>query len=885
MARASPIVSNFTAGLLTPYKDGRVDLSKYYNGARIMQNMVTLPWGPAQRRPGWRHIAETKNSAKQSRLFDFEFSTEQTYSIEVGERYFRFFRNKGRIVVPATTAVITNGDFASDISGWTNKSTGTGAISHDATNGRMNLAGGGAGNIAWAEQAVNTNETGQEHVVAFQVVGDAGDTIRIRVGTTTGGDELLENTEVRTGFHAIAFTPSTGTTYLQFQNENNKTVQVDKVSLIGSGGSGTVPVEIETPYLEGDLFRFKKSQSFDVMYVLARKYRTRELKRRGHTTWSLEDYLFEDGPYLPQNVDSDKTLTPSAVTGSGITVTATGHEPFQATDVGRLIRLTHGATTGYALITGFTSATQVTADVKTDLGGTTATETWRLGLYSDTDGWPAAATFHEERFWLGGAGGRPDRNDASATDAFTDFKPGTEDDDALAATIAADQVNAIHWLASGRVLLVGTQGAEYRIGADTQAAPLTPTNVQAKAESRHRVADLKPLPLSNAVLFVARHERRVRELAFAIEIDGFRAPDLTILAEHITESGIKDWCYQQEPWSVVWCVRNDGLLIGMTYERDEDVVGWHEHPLSGDGTVEAVCTIPGAKGDELWGIIKRTINGQTKRYVSVMETPQGHNDDIAYAFHVDSGLTLDNTIDATLTPGATTGSGITFTAGSNVFVADDVGRIILYRYKERDDEGQIVNKTARAEITGFTSGTVVTADVHIDFPSTATIGAKLWHMTVTQVSGADHLEGETVQILGDGAVLQEQVVTGGNVPLEVPAATVHVGEPLISRLKPMRFEAGATEGTAQGKIKRVAKLIVRVHRSAGFKFGPDAKSLKQAEFRTAKDLMDMAVPLFSGDKVVQYPGDYERDGDVLIVQDLPLPLTVVCMVPRLRSEA
>jgi hypothetical protein len=121
-------------------------------------------------------------------------------------------------------------------------------------------------------------------------------------------------------------------------------------------------------------------------------------------------------------------------------------------------------------------------------------------------------------------------------------------------------------------------------------------------------------------------------MIFDLNVEGFVAPDLTILAEDITGDGISDMAYQQEPDSIIWAVRSDGLLIGLTYQRDQQVVAWHQHPVGGtDTVVESVAVIPSADGlsDELWMSVKRTINGGTVRYIEYLD-PE---------IFVDSGLT------------------------------------------------------------------------------------------------------------------------------------------------------------------------------------------------------------------------------------------------------
>jgi hypothetical protein len=342
---------------------------------------------------------------------------------------------------------------------------------------------------------------------------------------------------------------------------------------------------------------------------------------------------------------------------------------------------------------------------------------------------------------------------------------------------------------------------------------------------------------------------------------------------------------------VICVLRSDGLLLGTTLNANQRRFGWHRHPIggsfgSGDAVVEAIDVIPSpaADADELWMIVKRTIDGSTKRYVEYMEQEWDREEDIIEAFYVDSGLTYDGAENATLTPG--TGAtvedteNVTFTAGSGVFVSGDVDKEIRYRYQDSDDEWH----TARALITAFTSSTVVEATILAAFPSTSAIAANGWGLTVTTISGLDHLEGETVDVLADGAVHPQRTVASGSITLQSGAFYVHIGEPCPCKVAPMRLEAGSGDGTAQGKNKRIHRVTVRLLDTVGGKGGPDDDNLDEILFREPADPMDEPVPPFSGDKVLPWPDGYGNDGYVQYTNDQPLPATVVGFMPQVVTQ-
>lgn len=631
----------------------RTDFQKYRNALETCVNCLPLAQGGAMRRPGTRFVVELKSSTAMARLKAFEFSTTQAYMLEFGPGYIRFCKDQAQIVTEATNAVITNGTFDSDASGWDDRSTGSASIAHDATNLDLNLVGA-TGGVAWAEQdvVIDSQYLNHPHVIRFRVVGIAGDTVQLRIGNGTLGSGIISDVEFDTGYHCYQFTPQASPTYIGFRNTAAKTVSIDDISIINGA-----PVEIGNPYAEADLRTVEGPQNADVLYLCHKSYPVHKLERSGHFSWSLVQVDWNDGPWLATNTVTTKTLAANSTSGLGITITAAGHAPFVSTDVGRLIRIQQegGTTWGSAVITAVTSATVVTADVQNAFGNTSASDTWRLGAWSATTGYPQAATFHEQRLVLGGNTARPQTlwfsQSADAENMRPDNGSGTvADDDAMDFTISADKVNAIQWIASARDLIIGTVGGEFR--ATSSGASITPTDIDVKRQSGHGSAKVQPIVVGEAILFLQRAKRKIRELGFRFEVDGYRALDMTRLADHITKSGIVEMAYQQEPDSTLWCLRDDGVLAALTYLRDEDVVGWSRHILGGsfeggDTVVESVAVIPGnsttnSEGrDEVWMIGKRTVNGVTKRYIEFFEGAFEHGDTQADAFYVDCGLTYD----------------------------------------------------------------------------------------------------------------------------------------------------------------------------------------------------------------------------------------------------
>ena len=673
MARVAVQLTNFTGGELSPRLDGRNDLQKYPTGCKTLENMIVYPHGSAARRSGTQFVAEVKDSSKDTRLIPFEFSTTQTYMLEFGNQYIRFYKDNGQIL---------------------------------------------------------------------------------------------------------------------------------------SGGSA---YEISSPYLETELFDIKYAQSADVMYICHPSHPVKKLSRTGHTSWSLVDDIITNGPFMDHNIETT-TLTPSHKSvGQTTTVTASSttginsNQGFLSTDVGRLIHIKDG----HLKITSVTSTTVVVGTVIVDLNETLATTDFALGSFSDTTGYPACVTFFEQRLVFAATLSQPQTIFFSKSGDYENMDDGyhetVADDDAIVYTIASNQVNAIRFMTATRTLIIGTAGGEFAVSGGGTDIAITPTNILIKKQSNNGAANVDALAVGNATIFLQRAKRKLRELAYNFDVDGYLAPDLTILAEHISEGGFKQLSYQQEPNQIIWCVRNDGQLAGLTYQREQQVVAWHRHIFggsfgSGNAVCDSVATIPTDDSEyQTWVIVKRTINGATKRYIEyIHEYDFDETDDTSFNF-LDSQLSYDGSAAST-------------------------------------------------------------------------------------ISGLAHLEGQTVSILANGAAHPNKVVSSGEVVLERSATKVKIGLPYTSLLQTMRIDAGSQNGTSQSKTKRIYDITVRLYESIGVEVGPDLDNMERIPFRSSTNAMNSGINVFTGDKEVEFRGNYETDGFIFVRQTQPLPLTILSLYPKLQTN-
>lgn len=433
--------------------------------------------------------------------------------------------------------------------------------------------------------------------------------------------------------------------------------------------SGT-PVETVTPYLTAELPFVDYAQSADTLFLVHPNHPPQFLQRTSPTSFTLSAFNYQDGPYLTQNQDSSKTLIHSGFTqylytdpvsgigyynynGSG-TITAAGFSPFVPSDVGRWIRILQGSFWGAVQITGYTSPTVVTGKVfnPVALGDSGAasvtigtatypphtiypTSAWRMGAWSNTTGWPSVVTFHQGRLCFASTTTEPQAFWASESGIFNLFSPtqnnvSVVDSNGIGYTISSNQLNSVQWMLSGQALMVGTYGSEYAVLTSSNATPLTPSNIAFQQQSTFGSKKVRPFLIGVSTLYVQRSGQKLREMTYDWSINGWRSTEVSMLSEHLFREGggIVQACYQQEPNNIWWGCRADGTLVGMTYVKEQNILGFHKHVIGGtfaggQAIVESVCCIPTPDGtqDQLWMIVKRTINGATARYVEYMDIP------------------------------------------------------------------------------------------------------------------------------------------------------------------------------------------------------------------------------------------------------------------------
>lgn len=683
-----------------------------------------------------------------------------------------------------------------------------------------------------------------------------------------------------------------------------------------------------------DLDLINWTQSADVLTVVHPDFQPRQISRTGHAAWTVSNFPNVSGPFQEINVDTGTTVYASAATGS-VTLTASAAlfdaamigtpfyieqkdygapwEPGKAVVIGDIrrsdgkyyealtaastgsLRPTHeaddwsdGAVNWRFLHPGFgfgtiaavassTSATMTAVNRIPDgaVGSGGATYKWAKSAWGGDQGYPSAVTYFQNRQVFGGTTAQPQRNWMSRIGNYTDFGSSQPlvADDAINFPIPGRQVNAVRHLLPLDQLAVLTSGSEWIVAAG-QTDVLAPDTISVQAQGYRGCSRIPPVIVGNTALFIQDKGKTIRELAYDFASDGYTGQDLTQLASHLfANHKIVDWCYQQVPFQVVWCVRSDGALLGLTYLKDQQVVGWHRHDT--DGEFESVACISEGGEDVLYCIIKRTIDGSSKRYVERMNTRTFA--DPKDWFFVDSGLTYDGRNTGATTITITTATDWTYqqgeftlTASAALFAADDVGAAEIHF--------KVGEQVMRLAITGFTSSTIASATANRNLPeSLQGVATAEWGMARKLFAGMDHLEGKTCSVLADGSVHPQSIVSSGSLALQYAAVVVHAGLPITADIETLSITAPSGE-TIIDKKKLITAVRMVVEDTRGIKVGKDADHLFEIKQR-ANENYDQATASATGILEQHISATWSKGGRVFIRQEDPLPATILSIIP------
>lgn len=665
--------------------------------------------------------------------------------------------------------------------------------------------------------------------------------------------------------------------------------------------TGTTPYEVAHTYAESEIRDIDITQKDDVIWLFHDNHPIRRLIRVEAANWTYEDYDVIGGPFLAVNTDLTVELTPSGTNGTiDITVSPTNSNLFtvSGSTLGHkntywaigLASATTSSTTGldvqgYIKLTNIVNAYTATATVMSILGSAVATSNWAEGSWSDVNGYPKRGTFHQQRLAVANTDQEPSGVWLSKPFLYDDFAVnGGEDGDAIDIELVSNESNDLKFISSGKSLLAGSYNGDFSVSAGDGSA-LTPSNTTSYKETGWGSEAVKPIKIGSFFYYVQRFGTKLREMFYDWANDAFKSKDITILSPHITgtgsSTGITEIAYQQNPDSILWCLCTNGTIATLTREIDQEVAGWGRQTT--DGIYESICSIPSTDDDydEIWCVVKRTIDGSSVRYIERFKNhlPPSRQD---LCWNLHSAL-LYNAYTAytttTISLSATSGTTVLVTSSNASFVIGDVGQ----RIRSIDSLGAT---TGELKITGYTSSTIVVGDITYAFTS-STVAANSWGLSVETISGLDHLEAKTISVLADGGVDKPtKTVSNASITLAYNYFVVLVGLSYIPILEMLPQEKASQRGTAQGKLQRINEVGFKLNRSfLGFYHGADTNNMDKLAFRAPSTLMGTPELLYTGIAPNNhFRGGYEYGVKVRVEVRDPLPVEILSIITTLDTQ-
>lgn len=920
------LLGNLNSGELSPLLDGRVDKEFYSSGAKSLENMIPLVQGALAQRSGTGYIKEVKSSANRTAEIPFQFNVDQAYVLEFGDQYMRVHKDHATVLNTGTTVtgitkanpavvtyagadIFTNGMkvFIEAVAGMI-----------EVNNREFQVANLNAGANTFQLLAVDSTGYGtwtsggtvaQIYEIATPYLqADLFETdgrLRIKFAQTYDTMYLVHPSYAprklsRTAHNAWTLTTAAFTKGPFSAPNGDDTIRVFCGGLTGSSYApgDTVSVQANSAIFDANMvgmFFFMEeiylnmgTTDSGVGSVSAWPSFTASVGGAGVQVshdgnvykWATADFNQSTGTSPPVHTEGDawdgisnaavgtqkwrylhsrwaivqlNTFTNTKnMSGTIVTYLCNGLVPAAkaiggAVAAAGLIRITTSAAHNYnegdyVNITGMTGTVEANGDWKAinvtattfDLAGSVfvnayvagadfvkryTTWKWALGAFSASRGYPSVVAFHDERLMLGGTTDEPDTFWLGESGGYDSFEQRSANQilatNSFRGTLSNGQVNKLEWaLSMGDGLVMGTASGEYLLQAASANAPLGPGNFRAPPTSGHGSRGVQPVRVGKSAFFVQRAGRKVRDLGYAPDAEHLIGTDMTVRAEHLFQSSpVIGMGWVQEPDALLWCVHANGLLRAFTFQHEQAVYAWGRHILGGYSdsgqaaapVIESVCTIPSPDGtqNEIWLIVKRYIDGGTKRFFEYMRprwvpTSDDYTPALEDAVMSDSSLTYDGA--STLT-----------------------------------------------------------------------------------VSGLWHLRGQTVAILADGKVHPNVVVdTSGRVTLQYEASVIQIGLPVRARFKSMRLEAPTQTGTGQGKRKVINKVALRCIDATNFKYGRNFTTLKRKEFALQSHPLGTAIPLFNGDKAVDWPGEWGPDAFLCLENDQPVPFGLAAIFPQIE---
>lgn len=822
---SSLIQPSFSGGEVAPGLYGRVDLEKYQTSLRQCRNFIVRQYGGLENRPGTRFVAAAKYADKPCRLLPFQFNSEQTCVLELGDRYFRVFMRGEQ--------VLRDGQPLEVATPWT------------------------VGDLPQVKytQSADVMTLCHPNYPPLEIRRYGHDDWRTAELVTKGGPFDTVNTD-------------------------------EGATVYASGKTGSVTLTASRDI-------FKAWHVGKLFYVEQKNVDTCPKWESGNGNVQVSEYCRYGYNYykaIGGHKNKTGTVAPSHTEGvqwDGFAKERGIQWQYVHSGIG-ILRLDNVAGDGRSAQASVITASDGVQELPGNMvGPENATYKWAHYAWNSHSGYPGTVAYYQQRLIFAGSNSQPQTVWTSRSGDYKDFGTANpvQDDDAITYTYAGRQLNQIRHLLDVGALVVLTSSGEYKVTGNQQGV-LTPSAFQFSSQGQNGASHVQPISVSNVALFIQQKGSAVRDLAYSFDVDGFQGNDLTVLANHFfTGFQLVDWAFTITPLSVVWCVRNDGTLLGLTYLREQQVAAWHQHP--GAGKYEAVCSISEGTEDALYCVVNRTIQGQPRRYVERLQSRIFER--MEEAFFVDCGLSWDGRNHApgnTLTLSGGKGDWpyddpMTLTArGGARFSAQDVGNALHFPYQETGDGGRVEHKVLKLTVQAVVNDTTATVTSHRNVPARFQhVPVSDWQRARQTFSGLAHLEGQTVSILSDANVEPLKVVKDGRVTLEAPGAVVHVGLPISALMETLDVNINGNE-TLLDKKKLFTRVSVLVNNTRGiWAATPGGVFYEYAQRGT--EFYDEPVAAMTGTLDVPLMAHWGKNGRVIIKQDDPLPMTLLAVIPRI----
>lgn len=854
------IQPSFSAGELSPSLWARTDLAKYHVGAALMRNFFVNYSGGASSRAGFEYVCRCLPGI--NRLIEFTFSTVQSYALLFSALKMRVIMDGGLVL--ETAQAIT-------------------AITQ-ADPGVLTYVGSDPSNGDW-----------------------------MYLTEIEGMTELNGRTVMVGGVNAGANT-------FNILDLDGNSIDTSYYGVFTAGGTMARVYTVTSPYAAADLALLKFTQSADTLTLTHTSYVPYKLTRSGHASWTFTAITFAPAQDAPTNL----TVTSSSAGSTTYRYVATAINANGLTESRGSSSGSNTASATMSLVSGAFETIGITAASsalyynfyrQAEVAGSAASvgslygfvgqsSSAGTGAFVDSNitpdftrtppqannpfslgtGYnPGCVTYFDGRQIFAGSTNNPQTLWASKSGDFfnMDYSTPARADDSITATLNSAQVNAIQHLVPMQSLIAMTTGGAWKIDGGSQADAITATgNFSAKQQVYNGCSTIvAPIVANNELLYVQEKGSIVRNLSYNLYANVFTGTDLTPMSSHLFYGHtITEWAYAEEPFKLIWAVRDDGILITLTFLKEQEVYGWAHSDTQ--GLFKSICKVSEPPEDAVYSVIQRTIPGinagDPVQYVERLHSRNmllGDTANVCQAFFADCALQYPLVfLDANVTPNASTGT-MTLNADASVFSSSMVGNIV------RINNGV-------ATITGYNSMTSVDAAITVDleeddFGNQITAQSGAWSCTtpISTITNLWHLEGATVTILAGGGVVADQVVTDGQITLDHPEDVVTVGLSYKAQLQSLYLDIQGGP-TVQGKMKKISNVTVRVENTRGLKVcsGPVFDNMKEIKERTT-ELMGQPIGLITGDERVTVSPRWEETGQICAQQDYPLPATVLGLVP------